>query len=200
MFVTRFVSAGIAILAVIGPNGAMSYTVHDLVKYCLSEIDNPDSSYCLGVMAGAEDMTILASSYELLQQAQQDTFPLPNDPQTGKPFTPFTDPRLAILAIDKDIMRLSQFTAGPGGEIAHEKIMALRDWRDRIGRSLEPRGISSGYPALDICFGKPPPAPGDLADVFVTWAKANPGANNWDEALGLTAAFRTRWPCAPTGH
>jgi hypothetical protein len=84
-------------------------------------------------MAGAEDLAILATSNELIQQSQLNTFPLSNDPQTRKPFT---DPRLAIIAINKDLSRLSS------NPYAHETIMALRDWRDRIGQSLksaEPR-------------------------------------------------------------
>jgi hypothetical protein len=53
-------------------------------------------------------------------------------------------------------MRLARFTSGQGGEVAHEKIMALRDWRDRIGQSRKAGGVSSGDLALDICFGNPP--------------------------------------------
>jgi hypothetical protein len=109
-------------------------------------------------------------------------------------------PRLAIVAIDQDIMRLARFTSGQGGEVAHEKIMALRDWRDRIGQSAKAGGVSSGDLALDICFGNPPPAPGELADVFVAWAEANSAANNWDESLGLAAAFRAKWPCGSIGR
>lgn len=192
MFIARLLAVSIAVLLGIEPHTAMSSTVRDLVKYCLSAIDSSDYSYCLGVMAGAEEMITLAGSYELLQQAKHDAFPLPNDPQTGKPFA---DPRLAIIAMDKDIARLSRF-----GPAAAGKIEALRDWRDRIGRSLEPRGISSDYPALDICFGNPPPAPIDLADAFVAWAIANAAANNWDEATGLVAAFRAKWPCGSLGR
>jgi hypothetical protein len=127
----------------------------------------------------------------LLQQSHRDPFPLPNDPQTGKPFT---DPRLAIVAIDRDLSRLSS------NPYAHEKIMALRDWRDRIGQSLKPSGVSSGGLSLDICFGNPSPAPIDLAEVFVAWAEANVAANNWDESLGLAAAFRAKWPCGSLNH
>jgi hypothetical protein len=171
--------------------------VRDLVTFCSSAIDSSDYSYCIGVMVGAEDLARVATFNEVRQQSKHDAFPLPNDPQTGKPFT---NPRLAIIAIDQDITRLARFTAGPGGEVAHDKIMALRDWRDRIGQSLKPSGVSSGDLALDICFGNPTPAPGELADVFLAWAKANAAANNWDESLGLAEAFRAKWPCGSLNH
>jgi hypothetical protein len=197
MLNTRATATIIAVLLSVEPNIATSSTVGDLVKSCVSSIGSADYSYCIGVMAGAEDVATVATANELRQQPQQDTFPLPNDPQTGKPFT---DPRLAIIAIDQDIMRLASFTAGAGGDIAREKIMALRDWRDRIGRSLKPSGISSGYPALDICFSHPEPDLAELADVFIAWAKAYPAAGSWDEALGLVAAFRAKWPCGSLNH
>jgi hypothetical protein len=191
MSITRSIAMSITFLFGITPNIAASSTVSNAVKYCSSSIDSSDYSYCLGLMAGAEDLTISATSNELIQQSQLDTFPLPNDPQTGKPFT---DPRLAIIAIDKELSRLSS------NPYAHEKIMALRDWRDRIGQSLKSSGAPSDGPPLGICFSHPPPDPGELADVFVAWAKANAGADNWDESLGLAAAFRARWPCGSISH
>jgi hypothetical protein len=58
---------------------------------------------------------------------------LDRNSQTGKQFT---DPRLAIIAIDQDIMRL-----------AHEKIMAMRDWRDKqyVDRLRELRKPRESY-------------------------------------------------------
>jgi hypothetical protein len=197
MFATRFLAVSIAVLSSAGPNSATASTVLDLVKFCSSTIDSSDYSYCIGVMVGAEDLAKVAPFNELRQQSQQDTFPLPNDTQTGKPFT---DPRLAIIAIDQDIMRLARFTSGQCGEVAREKITALRDWRDRIGNSIKPSGVSSKAPALDICFGNSSPAPIDLADAFIAWARANPAANDWDEAIGLMAAFRAKWPCGSLNH
>jgi hypothetical protein len=194
---TRATATAIAILLCLEPNIAKSSTVGDLVKSCGSSIDSAGYSYCLGVMSGAEDMASVATFNELHQQSKQETFPLPNDPQTGKPFT---DARLAIIAIDQDILRLARFTAGAGGDIAREKIMALRDWRDRIGQSLKPSRVSSGDLALDICFGSPEPDLAQLADAFVAWARAYPAANNWDESLGLAAAFREKWPCGSISH
>jgi hypothetical protein len=117
--------------------------------------------------------------------------------KTGKPFT---EPRLAIIAIDQDIMRLARFTAGPGGEVAREKIIALRDWHDRIGDSIKMLGFSPGTLALDICFSHPEPDLAELADGFIAWAKAYPKAENWDESLGLVAAFRAKWPCGSIGR
>jgi hypothetical protein len=197
MFATRFLAVSIAVLSNAGPNNATASTVHDLITYCSSSIDSSDYSYCIGVMVGAEDLAKVAAFNELREQSQQDTFPLPNDPQTGKPFT---DPRLAIIAIDQDIMRLARFSSGQGGEVAREKITALRDWRDRIGDSIKPSGVSSKAPALDICFGNSSPAPIDLADAFITWAKAHPAANDWDEAIGLMSVFREKWPCRSSNH
>jgi Rap1a immunity proteins len=55
-------------------------------------------------------------------------------------------------------------------------------------------------PSLDICFDHPPPDPGTLADSFVSWARSYPTANNWDEASGLVAAFRAKWPCGSIGR
>jgi hypothetical protein len=191
MSITRSIAVSIAIFWGITPNIAAASTVSNVVKYCSSAIDSSDYLYCLGLMVGAEDLAIVATSNELIQQSQLDAFPLPNDPQTGKPFT---DPRLAIIAIDKDLSRLSS------NPYAHETIMALRDWRDRIGQSLKSSGAPSDGPPLGICFSHPPPGPGELADVFVAWAKANAGANNWDESLGLAAAFRARWPCGSISH
>jgi hypothetical protein len=190
MFAPRLIIPGIALLLSAEPHTSEARTVRDLLKSCESSLDSVDYSYCLGVMDGAEDIALAAVVNEL-RESQQYTFPLPNDPQTGRPFT---DPRMAIIAIDKDLARLSP------NPYAHEKIMALRDWRDRIGESIKPRGPPSGSPAIDICFSHPEPTPGDLADAFVAWAKANPSAGDWDEALGLVAAFRAKWPCGPIGH
>jgi hypothetical protein len=197
MFATRFLAVSIAALSSAGPSSATASTVRDLAKYCSSTIDSSDYSYCLGVMSGAKDLATVATANELLRQSRQDPFPLPNDPQTGKPFT---EPRLAIIAIDQDIMRLARFTAGPGGEVAREKIIALRDWHDRIGDSIKMLGFSPGTLALDICFSHPEPDLAELADGFIAWAKAYPKAENWDESLGLVAAFRAKWPCGSIGR
>jgi hypothetical protein len=190
MFATRFLAVSIAFLSS-ADHSATASTVRDLAKYCSSSIDTSDYSYCLGVMAGAKDLATVATATELLRQSRQDPFPLPNDPQTGKPFT---DPRLAIVAIDRDLSRLSS------NPYAHEQVMALRDWRDRIGDSIKPRGFPPGTVALDICFSHPEPDLAELADVFVAWARAYPAAENWDEALGLVSAFRAKWPCESLAH
>lgn len=126
MFIIRFLAVSIAVILGAEPNSAASSTVRDVVKSCLSEIDSPDYSYCLGVMEGAEDMAIAATGSELLQH--------------------------------------------------------------------------SADLSLGICFSHPEPDPGELADVFVAWAKANVAASNWDESLGLIAAFREKWPCGPISH
>jgi hypothetical protein len=58
-----------------------------------------------------------------------------------------------------------------------------------------------GTPGLDICLGGPHDhTPGDLADAFVAWATTYPSAGDWDEAFGLVAAFRAKWPCTPIRH
>ena len=52
MFIARSLAVGIAVLLGIGPNIAAASTVRDVVKSCLSSIDSPDYSYCLGVGRG----------------------------------------------------------------------------------------------------------------------------------------------------
>jgi hypothetical protein len=54
--------------------------------------------------------------------------------------------------------------------------------------------------SLDICFSHPEPDLAQLAETFVAWARAYPAAGNWDEALGLVAAFRAKWPCGSIGR
>jgi Rap1a immunity proteins len=126
MLATRFLAVSIVVFSS-ADHSATASTVRDLVKYCSSSIDTSDYSYCLGVMAGAED--------------------------------------LAAFAIGDDLVR-----------------------------------NPLGTPDLNICLGAPDHAPGELADVFMAWAKAYPATWNWDEAYGLVAAFREKWPCGSIGR
>jgi hypothetical protein len=67
MFATRFLAVILAVLLDAEPSFATSSTVGALVKFCSAGLDNPDYSYCLGVMDGGQGMALTSTVFDIIK-------------------------------------------------------------------------------------------------------------------------------------